>query len=64
MDSDGDGWNDADEGSCGTDPMIGVAPTQIAIGFATQLFDDDDDGWSDSAEQACGSNPNDANSVR
>ena len=66
LDSDGDGWSDADEGSCGTDANDSSSvPTDTdSDGICDPIdTDDDDDGWSDSAEQACGSNPSDANSV-
>ena len=66
LDSDGDGWNDSDEGACGTDANNSSSvPTDTDNdGICDPVdTDDDDDGWTDSAEQACGSDPNDSSSV-
>ena len=59
-DSDGDGWTDYHEDSCGTDPLNSndVPQDSDSSGICDYLdADDDNDGWWDHIEQVCGSNP-------
>ena len=55
-DSDGDGWSDADEASCGTDSSDNTSiPTDTdSDGICDPIDSDDDgDGWSDTDEVSC-----------
>ena len=57
-DSDGDGWTDYHEESCGTDPLNwqDVPQDTDSSGLCDHLdADDDNDGWWDHIEQICGS---------
>ena len=59
-DSDGDGWTDYHEESCGTDPLNwqDVPQDTDSSGICDHLdADDDNDGWWDHIEQICGSDP-------
>jgi len=59
-DSDGDGWTDYHEESCGTDPLNwqDVPQDTDSSGICDYLdADDDNDGWWDHIEQICGSDP-------
>ena len=59
-DSDGDGWTDYHEESCGTDPLNwqDVPQDTDSSGLCDHLdADDDNDGWWDHIEQICGSDP-------
>ncbi len=59
-DSDGDGWTDNHEESCGTDPLNwqDVPQDTDSSGICDYLdADDDNDGWWDHIEQICGSDP-------
>ena len=59
-DSDGDGWTDYHEDSCGTDPLNwqDVPQDSDSSGICDYLdADDDNDGWWDHIEQICGSDP-------
>ena len=59
-DSDGDGWTDYHEESCGTDPLNwqDVPLDTDSSGICDYLdADDDNDGWWDHIEQICGSDP-------
>ena len=59
-DSDGDGWTDYHEESCGTDPQNwqDVPQDTDSSGICDYLdADDDNDGWWDHIEQICGSDP-------
>ena len=59
-DSDGDGWTDYHEESCGTDPQNwqDVPQDTDSSGICDHLdADDDNDGWWDHIEQICGSDP-------
>ncbi len=59
-DSDGDGWTDYHEESCGTDPLNwqDVPKDTDSSGICDHLDpDDDNDGWWDHIEQICGSDP-------
>ena len=59
-DSDGDGWTDYHEESCGTDPLNwqDVPLDTDSSGLCDRLdMDDDNDGWWDHIEQICGSDP-------
>ena len=59
-DSDGDGWTDYHEESCGTDPLNwqDVPKDTDSSGICDYLdADDDNDGWWDHIEQICGSDP-------
>jgi len=59
-DSDGDGWTDYHEESCGTDPLNwqDVPQDTDSSGLCDRLdMDDDNDGWWDHIEQICGSDP-------
>ena len=65
-DSDGDGWTDYHEESCGTDPLNwqDVPQDTDSSGLCDRLdMDDDNDGWWDHIEQICGSDPLLVNSV-
>ena len=57
-DSDGDGWTDYHEYSCGTDSLNGqdVPQDTDSSGICDSLdIDDDNDGWWDHIEEICGS---------
>lgn len=59
-DSDGDGWTDYHEDSCGTDPLNNqdVPLDSDSSGICDSLDpDDDNDGWWDDIEAICGTNP-------
>ena len=59
-DSDGDGWTDYHEESCGTDSLNwqDVPQDTDSSGLCDHLdADDDNDGWWDHIEQICGSDP-------
>jgi len=59
-DSDGDGWTDYHEESCGTDPLNwqDIPLDTDSSGLCDRLdMDDDNDGWWDHIEQICGSDP-------
>ena len=65
-DSDGDGWTDYHEESCGTDPLNwqDVPQDTDSSGLCDLLdMDDDNDSWWDHIEQICGSDPLLADSV-
>jgi len=65
-DDDNDGYSDADEVSCGSDPLFAASlPTDTdSDGIPNCLDpDDDNDGFSDTDETTCGSNPLDASSL-
>lgn len=65
LDSDGDGWSDADEERCGTDPFdLNDHPTDgDGDGIPNSIdLDDDNDGLGDFMEALIGSNPNERNS--
>jgi gliding motility-associated-like protein len=64
-DDDGDGFSDADEISCGTDPLLAVSkPLDTDNDGIPDCVDTDDDGdgYSDTDETTCGSDPLDATS--
>ena len=65
-DDDNDGYSDADEVSCGSDPLFAASlPADTdSDGIPNCLDpDDDNDGYSDADETTCGSNPLDASSL-
>ena len=65
-DDDNDGYSDADEVSCGSDPLFAASlPADTdSDGIPNCLDpDDDNDGFSDTDETTCGSNPLDASSL-
>ncbi len=64
-DDDGDGFSDADEITCGTDPLLAssLPPDTDSDGIANCIdTDDDNDGYLDTDEITCGSDPLDATS--
>ena len=64
-DDDGDGFSDADETTCGTDPLLASSKPLDTDndGIANCIdTDDDNDGYSDTDEIACNSDPLDATS--
>ena len=65
-DSDGDGWSDADEASCGTESSDNTSlPTDTdSDGICDPVdTDDDGDGWSDTDEASCGTESNNSTSI-
>ncbi|HIE63043.1 MAG TPA: hypothetical protein EYP99_00865, partial [Candidatus Poseidoniales archaeon] len=65
-DSDSDGWTDADEEACGTNPNdSGDVPSDTdGDGTCNGVDDDDDgDGWSDSDETDCATDSNNSTST-
>ena len=65
-DDDNDGYSDADEITCGSDPLFAASlPADTdSDGIPNCLDpDDDNDGFSDTDETTCGSNPLDASSL-
>ena len=65
-DSDGDGWIDAFEEACETNPYDSqsIPKDSDSSGICDNLdIDDDNDGWIDSLENFCGTDPLDKSSV-
>jgi gliding motility-associated-like protein len=64
-DDDGDGFSDADEITCGTDPLLASSmPLDTDVDGIPNCIDtdDDNDGYSDTDEIACNSDPLEATS--
>ena len=66
LDDDNDGFSDADEATCGTDPLdVNSTPTDTDADATPDCLDtdDDNDGFSDEVETTCGTDPLNANST-